>query len=303
MSTANEVIMFSFTIAVATILNMAALIVLFTRRPMGVMDTLLLHIFVTGMAYGVLRFADIIILSPGIHHLDNEPLLEAALWLFGNIQMAVLGLIACQRFVAVYIPFKAKSWCTKNRTFKSIFGIYLFVVITTCLLMVIQWQFSSVTIGDIIYIMAVFRVSVSAIMFSVYFVIFLKLFLLKRTRITTTKTTKDSERGVKRRIKPYLFSLIITCSNLISFIPVLLHVFAHGTISLPLHIMLLAWVDLIFNPVSYIVMKRGKRIREIFRSVFRRCCWWRRKKSVACHFYKKKRNSETDSSNGIGNTL
>lgn len=301
MSASNEVILFSSTIAVATILNVGAIFVLYKRRPMCVIDILLLHNFGTSMTYGVLRFVSIITSPPSSQQRlgVNKPFLEALTWLFGSIQMLMLGLIAYQRFVAVYFPFKVKVWCTKSRTCKLILASYVIVLFTACLLVVTNLKIAFVTVDTTIYTIAVLKVSLSTILFGVYFLIFLKLFMLK-------SPASSSREGPRKKIKSYLFSLAITCSNLIAFLPVVLHVFARGVIAVPMSVMVLAWIDLIFNPISYIALKMGKRISELPRSI---CCLrWKKieETDVAVHFrtimlLDRKRNSKPDSPVGIGN--
>lgn len=296
MPASNEVFLFSSTIAVATILNVGALFVLYVRRPLSVMDTLLLHNFTTSMTYGILRFVSIITsASSRLRHVVNEPFLEASTWLVGSIQLMMLVLIACQRFVAVYFPFKVKVWWTKSRTYKSILASYLIVLIGAGFVVVANLKMAFVTIGRTVYVMAAVKVSLSAVLFGVYFVIFLKLFLLK------SPVSTSSRESPRRKIKSCVFSLAITCSNLIAFLPVVLHVFAHGAISIPISVMVLAWMDLIFNPISYIILKMGKRISELARFT---CCLRLKGTKESDHFhtvmlFKKKRNSKPDSMDGI----
>ena len=132
---------------------------------------------------------------------------------------------------------------------------------------------------------------------------------MERHQPTSNKGIKGGEGTSKNKkrvkIKPCLFSFFITLSNLVTYVPVAMDIFGSRQLR-ETYTYLLIWVDPIFNPITYILFKRGKRIRELSRSLMKQLGNMKRRSSYAVNFhvsFKKstvRRNSKTDSCKEIG---
>ena len=275
-------------VVVATILNSIALYVLYTRRPLRIMDTLLLHVFTSSFIYGVLRLIEILIKATQdiyTHYL----VLESLIWFFGIVQLSMLTLIACQRFIAVYFPLRVRIWITKRRTNYVIYTTYVFLFLCSCILGILYWKGilgrrSSVGSYGILIIID------SVIMSILYISIFVKLALNK------PDTQSNGQARKRKKLKSVLFSFTITLSNLVSYIPTVLHIF--GLQYSQLYMFLLVWVDPIFNPVSYIILKRGRKIGETIRKWIRqlneKCRHTKSTRDIKATFKRSMKNGKLD---------
>ena len=244
-------------------------------------------------------------------HLRNE-YLECAIWLFGIAQLSILTLIASQRFIAVFRPLKAKMWLTKKRTTLTVWLVYVFCVTLTTAIAILHANrltgrefaiqfYGAVIIGD------------TSLMFAAYAAVFLKLALpgpqrlesQHRDRQAPQKNNNDKSVALRknRKFRSCVFSFAITLSNLVSYVPIATQIFGYRFGENFIYIYLLVWLDPIFNPISYILLKRGKLVREFSRSVWKQKQWWPTRKdpyagNLHVSFKKNisKRNSKKDSS-------
>jgi len=216
-------IAYYFMISVAAILNLVALYILSTRRP---------------FLYATLSFTQFTDIASHIAH----HYIQTSIWFFGITQLFVLMLIAGQRFVAVYFPLQIKIWLTKRRVLIAIITTYFFVFVCVFGMSLLHGaQVINRTTSLMFY--ACLIVVNSPVMLIAYTAIFIKLHQIKK-------------RSGRRK-----FSLMMTISNLISYVPIVLHIFR---IIYPRQVLLLIWVDPICNAVLYIALKRSKKIGETF---------------------------------------
>lgn len=237
-------IAYYFMISVAAILNLVALYILSTRRPLNTMDTLLLHNFLNSCLYATLSFTQFTDIASHIAH----HYIQTSIWFFGITQLFVLMLIAGQRFVAVYFPLQIKIWLTKRRVVIAIITTYFFVFVCVFGMSLLHGaQVINRTTSLMFY--ACLIVVNSPVMLIAYTAIFIKLHQIKKRS------------GRRKKLRPFIFSLMMTISNLISYVPIVLHIFR---VIYPSQVLLLIWVDPICNAVLYIALKRSKKIGETF---------------------------------------
>ena len=232
-------------LVISTISNSAALFTAYKRRPLKPMDILMLHSSVCGFLFFIT-----IALKREIAVLYTNLIFYAINWFFGLDRVLMLVLLAGQRFLAVYLPLKAKLLLTKRRTYISMLIVYIFSLGKVCTvsaaaaLGVIKRERSS---RAFILVFA----GNSLLMMLCYLAIFIRLYRLKRE-------------GRKKKMRPYLFCFFITVSNLVSTIPMIVWIYGIKTDYVPRY---LVWLDSIFNPLLYITKAQGSLIKRVIRVI------------------------------------
>ena len=254
--------------------------------------------------------------TPSYNMYLRSEYLECAIWLFGIAQLCILTLIASQRFIAVFRPFKVRTWLTKRRTTLSVWLVYALCVSLTTAIAILHGNritdrvfaiqfYGAVIIGDM------------SLMFGAYAAVFLKLAVPGPQRLkgqrhdrAPQKNSKSEASRKNKKLRSCIFSFAITLSNLVTYVPIVTQIFGYRFDESFVYIYLLVWIDPIFNSISYILLKRGKRIREFSRSVWQQRPWLMTMKEPPCvvddfqiSFKNKKSiNSKKDSSDEIGIT-
>jgi len=229
-------------LVLSTILNSAVLFIVYKRRPSKPLDILMLHSSVCGFLFCIT-----IILQ---REFPSNLLIYAVIWFFGLGRVFMLVLLAGQRFIAVYLPLKAKSLLTKRHTYIFIYIVYIFILGNTTTVSVMTAlgivKRNKSSRGFMISV-----VGTTLFTLSCYLAIFVRLYRLKRE-------------GYKKKLRPSLFSLLITASNLTSSIPLIMEIYK-VTVYVPKH---LIWFDSACNPLLYIGLMRWKFVEQVFRKIF-----------------------------------